>query len=227
MSNNWNCTDVLSRDVEDNCSPTAYAEFPPSVNYGSTAYLSGTGSTDNIGIINYSWSFVHGGQPVVLYGMAQEFIFNELGNNSITLTVTDAFGNWDAHTFVLLVRDMENPQADAGIDLFLKERGTADFDGTSSTDNVGIMNYTWTFTYNGTIVTLYGPEPSFLFWVPGVYDVTLRTTDIAGQTSEDSTSVTVLNDPDIIEFPWWIPMFIIMAVIAGIVGFIVLRKDRE
>jgi PKD repeat protein len=73
------------------------------------------------------------------------------------------------------------------------------FDGTSSTDNVGVANYTWTFDNGGSPVTLWGPSPTFSLLTMGVHDVTLTVRDGAGHTSTDVMRVTV--SAAIPEFP--------------------------
>ncbi|MCK5398278.1 MAG: hypothetical protein KAJ33_08520, partial [Thermoplasmata archaeon] len=56
-SNNWNLTDVISHDVHDDQAPTASYPSYALVNMGSPFTFNGSSSTDNIGIVNYSWIF--------------------------------------------------------------------------------------------------------------------------------------------------------------------------
>ena len=61
---------------------------------------------------------------------------------------------------------------------------TVTFNGSGSTDNVGIVNYTWMFT-DVTLQTLYGISPTYTFDTSGNYPVTLNVTDLAGNWDID------------------------------------------
>jgi hypothetical protein len=87
------------------------------------------------------------------------------------------------------------PMAEAGDDRLALVGETIVLDGSGSTDDIGIENYTWTFTYNGSPVSLYGPTPSFEFWVPGVYEIVLNVSDAAGLHDLDMVNVTVSGEP--------------------------------
>lgn len=87
--------------------------------------------------------------------------------------------------------DLEDPVANAGPDQEVDEGDTVTFDGSGSTDNVGITNYTWNFT-DGTEQTLYGVSPQYLFTTNGTYIITLNVTDAAGNWDTDTMIVTVV-----------------------------------
>jgi len=97
------------------------------------------------------------------------------------------------YNYVRLVRDVDidDPVADAGVDQVVSAGSVVIFDGSGSADNIGIVNYSWNFTYNGTAFTLYGIAPEFTFWVEGVYNVTLEVTDAAGNNVTDVVQVTI------------------------------------
>ena len=82
------------------------------------------------------------------------------------------------------------PVANAGLDLAVNEDTTATFDGSASTDNVGIASYTWTFM-DGTMQTLQGVTASYVFATPGTYVVTLTVRDADGNVGTDTVTVTV------------------------------------
>jgi len=87
------------------------------------------------------------------------------------------------------------PLADAGPDqrLSLGPNGAVKgaLDGTGSTDDFGIFNYTWSFDYNGSEQFLYGEHAEFTFGIPGQYNVTLQVTDALGRQDTDEVNVTV------------------------------------
>ncbi len=70
---------------------------------GTLVNLTGSQSTDNARIVNYTWEFVYDQEDIVLYGEVAPFWFNESGPHSVTLTVTDPSGNTNSTTFVVQV----------------------------------------------------------------------------------------------------------------------------
>ena len=90
-----------------------------------------------------------------------------------------------------MIFDQVYPTANAGADQVSKEGASVTFDGSLSTDNVGIFNYTWTFNYSGVLKNLYGVAPSFKFNIMGTYNVTLTVRDEAGFSDSDIMTVIV------------------------------------
>jgi hypothetical protein len=112
--------------------------------------------------------------------------------HNVTLTVVDTSGLSDSDWLtVTVMSDLEPPVANAGDDQMIDPGSLCAFNGTRSTDNIGVVNYTWSFIYNGSLVVLYGPTPSFRFFTPGTYEVTLNVTDTAQWQSTDTMVVTV------------------------------------
>ncbi len=90
------------------------------------------------------------------------------------------------------VVDNEDPVADAGPDQMNNDEGTTIyFDGTASTDNVGIVSYEWEFDYEGNTITLDGSSPSFTFTQVGDYVVTLTVMDSEGNFDTDTMMVSI------------------------------------
>jgi hypothetical protein len=90
--------------------------------------------------------------------------------------------------------DNEPPVADAGPDQLNNSEGSAiQFNGTGSTDNVGIVSYRWSFAYGSNIITLEGATPTFTITDVGDYTVTLNVTDAAGLYDTDAMLVSVLD----------------------------------
>jgi hypothetical protein len=89
------------------------------------------------------------------------------------------------------------PMANAGPDQSVPQHTLVNFDGSMSTDDVGITGYWWNFT-DGTPQTLTGPTPSYTFNTEGVYVVTLEVRDTIGQSGIDTMNVTVTDgDPPV------------------------------
>lgn len=91
------------------------------------------------------------------------------------------------------------PTADAGEDQTVMAGEEMGLDGSGSTDDFGISNYTWTFEDNGIPVVLYGQNVNYTFLAEGIYTITLTVQDQWGRCSNDTTVVTVAGI--IPEFP--------------------------
>jgi hypothetical protein len=103
---------------------------------------------------------------------------------TVVTSETSVVGNYDC-----------SPTADAGPDQAVGEGTLFTFDGSDSFDDIGIVNYTWTFT-DGTEKTLYEVSPTYTFETPGTYVVTLNVSDTAGNYATDTVSIIVLvNSP--------------------------------
>jgi len=185
-------TDTATYTVNDITAPVADAGPDQTVNSTDTVQFDGSLSTDNVGIVNYTWTFTYDSGPVQLWGATPTFVFVTPGVYDVTLTVTDAASNSDSDTVDITVVDNEDPIADAGLDQMNNDEGTTiDFDGTASTDNVGIVSHRWEFDYEDNTITLDGPSPSFTFTQVGDYVVTLTVMDGEGNFDTDEMTVSI------------------------------------
>jgi hypothetical protein len=98
--------------IEFDVSNGTLADFPPfanagvdqSVGLGATVTFDGSGSFDEEGPLNYTWTFVYDGQPVTLWGVNPQWVFLIYGEYNVTLTVRDTIGQTDSdNLFVILV----------------------------------------------------------------------------------------------------------------------------
>jgi PKD repeat protein len=178
--------------------PIANAGPDQLVDEDTVVQFDGTGSTDNVIIQTYVWTFTDQGLPVTLSGVAPTYTFAEPGVYTVTLEVADWSNPPATDTVQITVLDVTPPNADAGPDQNVPSPTMVLFDGSFSTDNVGVVNYTWTFTYNATPITLYGMNPTFTFWTPGSYVVILNVRDNASNGGADNMVVTVFDaDPPV------------------------------
>ena len=99
---------------------------------GENFIFNGSGSTDNVGIVNYTWTFSYDNSDIFLYGIAQYFVFDITGKYSITLNTTDVGGNWATDVMVLTVKESGLPIARVGEDIIVIQNETVFFDGSSS-----------------------------------------------------------------------------------------------
>ncbi len=162
------------------------------VKVGDTVTFDGSGSSDDVLVTNYTWTFTYDGDTVALWGIGPTFVFDIAGTYLVTLNVSDGEGLRDHDSLVIVVTENVAPVADAGADQTVDEGDTVTFDGTGSTDSDGtIESYWWVFTYNGTTQNLSGAEPTFEFEIAGTYTVTLTVTDSDGDTGTDTVTITV------------------------------------
>jgi PKD repeat protein len=184
-------TDTMTVTVKDTTAPVAEAGPDRTVDGGTEVRFDGRASSDNIGIVDYTWTFVYGPGQIVLHGVLAQFTFVIPGVYSVRLIVSDAAGLRAEDSLLLTVKDVTPPVADAGPDQVVGEKTSVTFEGNGSSDNAGIVNYTWTFEYGAKRIVLYGVSPSFIFIVPGVYYVKLKVSDAAGFWADDAMTLTV------------------------------------
>ena len=125
----------------------------------------------------------------------------------------------------LALLGQETTLIDAGPDLDLKVGKTIHLDGSRSSDNVGIVNWTWSYPSGGREITLYGPTPSHRFDEPGSYTLTLIVTDATGLTAQDEMRLTV-KEPDS-GFDAGTPIIIVLVMLIAVVAAIIILKKRQ
>jgi PKD repeat protein len=195
--------DILNVIVQDTEPPVARAGSDIVVEQHEIVIFNASLSTDNVAILTYTWTFIYDNTQITLSGRIVEFVFHNAGDYKITLNVTDAAGNFGIDELNVTVIDIEPPIANAGSDIIISLYGTAIFNASLSKDNVGIVNYTWTFIYDDEQIILYGMCTSFTFETIGIYTITLNVTDAAGNFGIDTVNVTVIDTtpPDISHSP--------------------------
>jgi len=227
---NWNTDTVIVTVTEDVIDPVADAGADQAIDKGTLATFDGSHSTDNVGIANFTWTFTDG-TPVTLYGIGPSYQFNDPGVYPVTLNVTDQSGNWDSEIVNVTVIDMTDPMADAGPDQLVDEGSVVRFDGSNSSDNAQITNYTWTITHEGTSVTLYGIGPSYEVINPGDYTVTLIVIDSSGNNDSDTMKITVTpldtDDDEDFMIAGINGSIVIGAILVVIIGIMFLMKKRS
>lgn len=164
------------------------------VGVGELVTLDASGSTDNAQIVYYMWSFSDSGRDVERYGAVASYRFMAAGDYEIQLTVVDSSWNMDDASLMITVEsagsDSIQPIAQAGEGMFLTAGQTVELNGSGSSDDVGVVNWTWTF--EDTVQrTMFGPRPSYTFQNAGNFMVTLVVRDEAGNTGWGGVEVNV------------------------------------
>ena len=179
--------------VLDSTAPVPMVDNSTMYVQGDTVAFNGSGSYDNAGIVNWTWVFDYEGEEQLLYGELAHFTFIVPGYYDCKLFVSDEAGHSASLDFILTVVDLVNPVCDAGRDLIAINGELITFDGTGSTDNSIIANYTWNFTYDGEEQTYYGDTFSFYFITPGYYKIYLTVMDLFGNVDSDVRNIKITD----------------------------------
>lgn len=211
--------------IDDVEPPVANAGQDLEIHEGETAQFDADGSTDNLGISEFQWTFEYDGQPVMLTGETQSYKFDIVGVYVVTLTVRDQAGNSDTDTMTVTVLEIvvnDPPTADAGENATIVAGTELEFDGSGS--SVDVVNYTWTFEYDGAPVLLYGESPSFTFEIEGTYPVNLTVTDEQGLKGYDEVVVTVTEENTASSLWIYAGVAVVAALAVALVVWFALRK---
>ena len=183
--------DTMIVIVRDITSPSANAGNDIIIQQHETIIFNASHSDDNIGIINYTWSFIYEQRQIYLYGIGPDFIFDEVGVYIVILNVTDGEEHWAIDTLNVIVIDITPPTVEAGPDIATYQHQVVFFNASDSHDNVGIADFTWSFTYDTGVITLNGKNTFFTFHNADSYIITLNITDAEGNWATDILNVTV------------------------------------
>ena len=89
--------------ITDNDPPTAHAGENVTVFQSEEVILNGSGSMDNIGVTNYTWTFRYNNQDYELHGLEQHMVFDALGTVKVLLVVEDIGGNTANATMISML----------------------------------------------------------------------------------------------------------------------------
>ena len=184
-------TDIV-RCGYDTEKPTANGGVDSVITIGDTLSFDGSESRDNLGIMKYTWYF-DGEETWTMYGVNPNYTFDNVGIFEITLEVVDWAGFRDIDTVLVTVYDDIPPVAEAGDNVEIMEGNKFILDGSSSMDNVCIVDYVWLFMYDGEEKNLSGELVEFAFLKPGVYEIILTVMDEAGNTASDGFNLSVID----------------------------------
>ena len=195
-SGNSNATGERTVPVLDVTKPVAVAGDDEHIDQHQELTLSATGSSDNVGLVSWKWTFMDVDGEVVLEGETVSHTFHEAGAYTVTLTVRDPSGNTAKDTLEVTVADTTRPVARAGPDRTVDQNSTVAMDASGSTDNVAVTSWSWSFTYDGAPKEMAGQGVQFMFRTPGLYTITLEVGDKAGNSNSTSFLLTVKDTID-------------------------------
>ena len=191
QAGNW-ATDHLNITVMDITPPQAYAGEDIILEEGQTITFDGSMSTDNVGIVNWTWILNMGSDSIEYYGEKPTITFVDVGSFTFTLKVSDMEGNEDSHEIRITVKDITPPHFDLGEDLEVYVGDVVVLKPVSFYDNVMITNWTWMIETD-PVSNLYGDAVEFMFNSPGNFSVTLTVKDAEGNTASDSIIIRVVE----------------------------------
>jgi PKD repeat protein len=180
-----------------NQAPTADPGGPYTTSAGIQITFDGSGSDDPDGrITEYLWDL---GNGETRNGRTVNWTYTNPNTYHVTLTVTDDVGaKSSASTTATVGAEDQPPVADGGGDPSGEYTGTAgvpvQFDGSGSTDDVGIASYRWNWgdgsntSEDGTTV-----DPTHTYEFGGFYTVTFTITDTVGQEDKDYVTVDIAD----------------------------------
>ncbi len=96
-------SDLLQVTVRDTEAPLADAGPDIQVPAGAPVTLSGLGSTDNVAVVDFWWTFEVDSVPIALQGGEVAYEFAIPGKYAVTLNVSDGAGNWATDTVTVTV----------------------------------------------------------------------------------------------------------------------------
>jgi uncharacterized repeat protein (TIGR03806 family) len=181
-------TETITIVVSPNMAPVAVAssdvtegEAPLLVNF------TGDQSTDDDVVVFYSWDFGDGtssaiANPVHTFTVADTY--------TVVLTISDEAGLTDTASLTIIANRANGaPVAIATSDVTQGEAPLAvSFVGDQSTDDVGIVTYSWNFNDGTTSLEV---NPVHTFSNAGTYDVVLTVTDADDFIDSEAVSITV------------------------------------
>ena len=165
---------------------------------GTTCSLDGRSSTDDIGVVSYTWDLnkYPGGSAT---GPTVTTVYPHTGPRYVTLTVTDAGGLTNSVTKQVDVGTAPTNQPPVAQFSSSCTNLGCTFDSGGSTDDVGITSRSWTFGDGSSAGNV--AAPSHTYASAGTYNVTLTVTDGGGLSNSTTKPITVSAPPPPVDAP--------------------------
>ncbi|MDP6155652.1 MAG: PKD domain-containing protein [Candidatus Thermoplasmatota archaeon] len=191
--NNWNQTNKLISNVRDIEPPKAHAGDDGVIDQYESFTFNGSLSIDNVGIENYTWTFVYNDTELEIYGKEVSFTFDMQGTYDVTLKVSDAAGSWNTDNLQVTVNFIRPLIANAGENKSAEIGTKIILNASLSSDKARITDYRWTLTYENKTRILTRMVDNFTFNNIGNYSIELTVIDIDGNTATDSIVVLITD----------------------------------
>jgi len=180
-----------------NGAPTASAGGPYLTSQGVAVTIDASASSDAEGAVSYDYDCdTDGTVDFANAGQTQACLYPDVGNYTVTVTVTDAGGLTDDATASVTVINLA-PSADAGGPYSGTKGFPVALDGSASSDVDGtIVSWDWDCQNDGVvdITAAAGTGDSCTYNAVGTYTIGLVVTDDDGGTDSATVSVSIGND---------------------------------
>jgi hypothetical protein len=153
---------------------------------------------------NFLWNTIHAQQSITGMNWSR----GGIGNFWSDYTGTDSNGDGIGDTPYTVTPtqqdpyprikplDFEDPSAEAGSDITVRQHSSFTLDGMASMDDTWISEWTWTINIPGTPLILHGSKVDSVVDIAGAFDVVLVVTDAVGKTASDMLKLFVTDgDP--------------------------------
>ena len=221
-------SDTVQYRVVDVTRPHADAGGDRALIEDAPETFSAINSTDNVGIIDYNWTIERAGAPRVRRsGVSFSYNFTEPGSYTVTLTVTDAAGNWGSSAATVTVRDVTRPVAVAPRSIKINVGQTVVLDGRASQDNVGIVRYEWNYTELGVPIEVTGANVTRVFDAAANYTIRLTVYDAAGNEGTSTFYVDVVKPKAKDKQPGFGALLAVAAVAAATAALVAGRRSPQ
>jgi PKD repeat protein len=190
VTDNQGLTNSVTKSYRVTANPPPTASFTSSCTQGACTFDGSASSDPGGSIAGYAWTFGDTADNTAT-GATPSHTYTTSGNKTVTLTVTDNAGATGSvtHTVAVTVTPPANAAPTAAFTSACADRSCA-FDGSTSTDDGGIVSYDWDFG-DGTTPHGTGVAPSHPYAAAGPYDVVLTVTDAQGLTNSVTITTTV------------------------------------
>jgi parallel beta-helix repeat protein len=164
---------------------------------GDTAYLDGTGSSDDLGIKSYKWQFEYGGETIERTGPTMSFYFGVPGIFVVTLEVTDISGKIGLDLIVVTVVDNVPPNLIIDAPSRVKEDIPFTLSATNSTDEDPLFksrgSVQWSISGPSGDLDLSGFEVRVILKTPGMHQVNVTCLDPTWNRMSRKLSIEVID----------------------------------
>jgi PKD repeat protein len=198
VTDNNGLTDEANTTILVRAHPVAHFIWTPErAQVGETVTFNASTSTPDGGVIvSWDWDF---GDNTTGAGEIVAHHYDNHGNYTVTLNVTDNEGKWDTESMIITVTAPSH--ADFIWSPTSPQVGdTVTFDASASTPNGGtIVSYGWNF--GDTSPHEFGKTVTHTYTTYGTYNVTLNVTDNEGKWDIEMKTITVRAHPNA-DFAW-------------------------
>ena len=128
----------------------------------------------------------------------------EVGEYQTKIIISSEYEEAEVSVILDIEEDTTPPIANAGEDKTVEINESLTFDGSASTDNVGIVSYKWDIDSSNGLdwedpdLTIENPTLESGYSTPGIYIVTLQVSDFAGNLATDTLTIAVNPPPKIL-----------------------------